>query len=57
MGTLTSVQVLAEFFTGIAGGPLAALTMALPLYIGSAMAIVCGLILFNSIRKDRGSHV
>jgi MFS transporter, DHA1 family, tetracycline resistance protein len=57
MGTLTSVQVLAEFATGIAGGPLAALTMTLPLYIGAAMAIVCGLILFNSIRKERSLHV
>lgn len=53
MGTLTSVQVLAEIFTGLAGGPLAALTMTLPLYIGAAMAVVCSLILFNSIRRER----
>jgi MFS transporter, DHA1 family, tetracycline resistance protein len=53
MGTLTSFQVLAEIFTGLAGGPLAAFTMTLPLYIGSAMAVICGLILFTSIRRDR----
>ena len=53
MGTLTSVQVLAEIFTGLAGGPLAAFTMTLPLYIGAAMAIVGSLILFRSIRKEK----
>jgi MFS transporter, DHA1 family, tetracycline resistance protein len=53
MGTLTSVQVLAEMITGLAGGPLAAYTMTLPLYIGSSMAIVCSLILFYSIRKEK----
>lgn len=47
LGTLTSVQVLAEFLTGIAGGPLAAYTMQLPLYIGAAMAAVCGCILIG----------
>ena len=51
LGTLTSVQVLAEIFTGLAGGPLAAFTMTLPLYIGGAMTILCGLILFRSIRR------
>lgn len=53
MGTLTSVQVLAEFLTGLAGGFMAASTVKLPLYVGSAMAIVCGLILLNSIRKEK----
>ncbi|MBS0604779.1 MAG: MFS transporter [Verrucomicrobia bacterium] len=53
MGTLTSVQVLAEIFTGLAGGPLAAYTMTMPLYIGAAMAVVCGLILMNAIRRER----
>jgi DHA1 family tetracycline resistance protein-like MFS transporter len=53
MGTLTSVQVLAEIFTGLAGGPLAAFAMTLPLYIGAAMAIVCSFILFNAIRKEK----
>jgi DHA1 family tetracycline resistance protein-like MFS transporter len=53
MGTLTSVQVLAEMITGLAGGPLAAYTMAFPLYIGASMAIVCSLILFHSIRKEK----
>ncbi len=51
MGTLTSVQVLAEIITGVAGGPLAALTTTLPLYLGSAMAVICGLILLHSISK------
>lgn len=45
MRALTSVQVLAEMITGLAGGPLAAYTMTLPLYLGSAMAIVCSVIL------------
>jgi predicted MFS family arabinose efflux permease len=53
MGTLTSVQVLAEIFTGLTGGPLAAYTMALPIYIGACMAIVCSLILFYSIRREK----
>jgi DHA1 family tetracycline resistance protein-like MFS transporter len=57
MGTLTSVQVLAEIFTGLAGGPLAAFTMTLPLYIGAAMAVVCSLILFHSIRRERSTSV
>jgi MFS transporter, DHA1 family, tetracycline resistance protein len=51
MGTLTSAQVLAEIFTGLAGGPLAAYAMTLPLYIGAAMAVVCSLILFHAIRR------
>lgn len=53
MGTLTSVQVMAEVITGLAGGPLAAFTMTLPLYIGSAMAIICSFILYHSIRKEK----
>jgi DHA1 family tetracycline resistance protein-like MFS transporter len=53
MGTLTSVQVLAEIFTGLGGGPLAAYAMTLPLYIGAAMAIICSVILFSSIRRQR----
>jgi len=53
LGILTSVQVLAEIITGLAGGPLAAYTMAFPIYIGACMAIVCSLILFNSIRKEK----
>ncbi len=53
MGTLTSVQVLAEFITGIAGGPLAAYTMKLPLYIGAIMAVVCGFFLWNSTRREK----
>jgi MFS transporter, DHA1 family, tetracycline resistance protein len=53
LGTLTSVQVLAEIFTGLAGGPLAAYAMTLPLYIGAGMTVVCSLILFNSIRRKK----
>ncbi|MGC1878718.1 MAG: MFS transporter [Rhabdochlamydiaceae bacterium] len=53
MGTLTSVQVLAELITGLAGGPLAAYVMTLPLYVGAAMSVVCTLILLNSIRTAR----
>lgn len=45
LGTLTSVQVLAEFLTGIFGGVLAAKTMTLPLYVGALMSVVCGVIL------------
>ncbi len=53
MGTLTSVQVLAEIFTGLAGGPLAAYTMSLPLYIGGAMAVVGSVILFKSFTREK----
>lgn len=53
LGTLTSVQVSAEVLTGLAGGPLAALTMTLPLYIGAAMAVICGFVLTRSIRRTR----
>jgi DHA1 family tetracycline resistance protein-like MFS transporter len=52
LGTLTSVQVLAEIFTGLAGGPMAAFAMTLPLYIGGTMAVFCGLILYISIRRE-----
>ncbi len=51
LGTLTSVQVLAEFVTGLSGGPLAAFAVTLPLYVGAAMAVVCSLILFYQIRR------
>jgi MFS transporter, DHA1 family, tetracycline resistance protein len=53
MGTLTSVQVLAEIFTGLAGGPLAAYTMSLPLYLGAGMSIVGGLILLHAMRREK----
>jgi len=52
MGTLTSVQVLAEIFTGLAGGPLAAYAMTLPLYIGAAMTLICTGILRPRRVKD-----
>ncbi len=51
MGTLTSVQVLAEFLTGIFGGVLAAKTMTLPLYVGSLMSVVCGVVLLTASRR------
>lgn len=54
LGILTSVQVLAEILTGLGGGPLAAYTMTLPIYIGAWMAVVCSLILFNAIRREKG---
>ncbi len=58
MGTLTSVQVLAEMLTGFGGGLLAAYTMTFPIYIGALMAVVCSVILFYSIRREkRGQHV
>jgi DHA1 family tetracycline resistance protein-like MFS transporter len=53
MGTLTSVQVLAEIFTGLAGGPLAAYTMSLPLYLGAGMSIVGGFILLHAMRREK----
>jgi MFS transporter, DHA1 family, tetracycline resistance protein len=51
MGTLTSVQVLAEIITGLAGGPLAAYAMTLPLYLGAGMAVICSLFLFLNRRS------
>jgi DHA1 family tetracycline resistance protein-like MFS transporter len=53
LGTLTSVQVFAEIITGLGGGFLAASTVSLPLFIGSAMAIICALLLFNFILRER----
>ncbi len=53
LGTLTAVQVLAEFLTGIFGGVLAAKTMALPLYVGALMSVVCGMILLMAINRGR----
>lgn len=49
LGTLTSVEVLAEIFTGLIGGPLAASFYELPLYVGAGMAGICFLILILSI--------
>jgi DHA1 family tetracycline resistance protein-like MFS transporter len=47
LGTLTSVQVLAEVITGLAGGYLAATFLELPFYLGALMCIVCALILYR----------
>ncbi|HSW86794.1 MAG TPA: MFS transporter [Rhabdochlamydiaceae bacterium] len=48
MGSLQSVQVLAEVLTGILGGLIAANVPALPMFIGASMAVICSLILFVS---------
>ncbi len=51
LGALTSVEVLAEIFTGLVGGPLAASFYQLPLYFGAATAGICFLILILSIKN------
>lgn len=51
LGTLTSVQVVAEIFTGFAGGPMAALWVSLPLYLGAAMTVIGGLILLPRLKR------
>jgi predicted MFS family arabinose efflux permease len=54
LGTLTSVQVLAEIITGLSGGVLAAHTVDLPLYIGAFMTLICaGLLLFSMKRREQ----
>lgn len=52
LGTLTSVQVLAEIFTGLAGGPMASRAVTIPLYLGAAMAIVGGFVLLRGMKYD-----
>ena len=47
MGSLTSIQVLAELITAIMGGYFAGRLPAMPLYIGAMMALVCCIILFS----------
>lgn len=48
LGTLTSVQVLAEALTGIFGGMFAAEQSALPLVVGAATSLLCtAVILIN----------
>ncbi|MES2121265.1 MAG: MFS transporter [Chlamydiota bacterium] len=54
LGTLTSVQVLAEIFTGLAGGPMASHAVTLPLYLGAAMAIIGGFVLLRGMKTDPG---
>ncbi len=46
LGTLTSVQVLAEFFTGLFGGAIASDKGLLPMIIGAGMSVVAACILF-----------
>jgi predicted MFS family arabinose efflux permease len=55
IGALTSVEVLAEIFTGLIGGPLAASFYQLPLYFGAGMAGICFLILILSIRNGNNN--
>lgn len=45
LGTLTSIQVLAEAITGLLGGLIASEMQALPLLFGALMSLVCTLIL------------
>ncbi len=51
MGSLQSVQVLAEIITGILGGIVAAALPPLPLYIGSVMAALGGIVLMLYKKK------
>ncbi len=51
LGTLTSIQVLAEVVTGCLGGLIAAEMRLLPLLIGAAMSCVCAIILFLHNRR------
>lgn len=58
LGTLTSVQVLAEMLTGVWGGLIASKIVTLPLLVGAAMSCICAIILFfgnNICLKDRSS--
>jgi MFS transporter, DHA1 family, tetracycline resistance protein len=52
LGTLTSIQVLAEALTGIFGGMIASEQVALPLIIGAMMSVICTVILFTNKRKN-----
>ncbi len=54
LGTLSSVQVLAEAITGFLGGLTAAKTDSLPLYTGAIMSLICCIILFQA--KHRNHH-
>ncbi len=53
LGTLTSVQVLAEALTGIFGGMIASEQASLPLIVGAAMSVICTILLL----KQRSSYV
>ncbi|HEY2810128.1 MAG TPA: MFS transporter [Rhabdochlamydiaceae bacterium] len=48
LGTLTSIQVLAEAVTGFLGGLIAAELETLPLLIGAAMSCLCSIILIRN---------
>lgn len=51
MGTLTSVQVLAEALTGICGGMIASEQAGLPLILGAVMSVLCSLLLLVNKRS------
>ena len=55
-GLLTSVQVLAEIFTGLGGGCFAAYHPSLPMIIGACMLLVSSLILLASKKKEKHPH-
>ncbi len=58
LGTLTSVQVLAEMLTGVFGGLIASKIIAFPLLVGAVMSCLCTIILFfggNRCLRDRSS--
>lgn len=47
LGTLQSIQVMSGMFVGVIGGLLAALRPDLPLWVGAAMAGLCGYLLWR----------
>lgn len=53
MGILQAIQLCAEVLTGLAGGAIAAENPALPLYLGSFMALICFLMFGKEILLPR----
>jgi MFS transporter, DHA1 family, tetracycline resistance protein len=51
-GMLTSVQVAAEVLTGLLGGVLAGKKTTFPIFLGSLMLVIAGVILLIPKRKD-----
>lgn len=51
LGTLTSIQVLAEVITGLLGGVFASQWKALPLLFGATMSIICYMILSIKLKR------
>lgn len=52
LGLLTSVQTLAEIITGIFGSILAVGIFTMPIYIGAAMAFLCGILLWLQMKRE-----